>query len=595
MSVAGRIAGGALKKALEAAAAAVAALATAAVAGGKHLLELGDDYQQAVGQMSAQTGATGQELTELGDIAEQVYRNNFGESLNDVAASMSTVKTNTGLMGDELKAATENSYALRDTFGMEFAESSRAAAALMTRFGLSADEAYNLIAVGAQKGANQNGDLLDVISEYAPKYAEMGLSADQMMQTLINGAENGVFQIDKVGDAVKEFSIRAIDGSDQTKEAFKALGLNAAYMAAEIAEGGPVAENAFREVVAALMKVEDPIKRNTIAVALFGTQYEDLGQAALPILAGITDTSGITADALAQINAVKYDSLTDALGGVKRQIEGEFMPLAKTMSRTATAALNDVSAALSDGFQPEDIRVIGESIAGALMDGIGTLDALLNDNLGIRPAGKREAIRRRCDRQIVATVDVLHELMPQARAQLLTEAQAGEARGIGLGSQLSQLVQLAQLSAIDHYAKEERRVPVYERYMDDFNAIDESRERRRRWTSTASACATSRRACACSMARTRRWRSALRRKSRESKPPSSRARRRKFRRERPTERMKPHAAADCGRRQIHLPGNPAAHSEHESEADSGDSHGLLRRGSAGLRAGKSRGHSFDGY
>lgn len=383
MSVAGRIAGGALKKALEAAAAAVAALATAAVAGGKHLLELGDDYQQAVGQMSAQTGATGQELTELGSIAEQVYRNNFGESLNDVATSMATVKTNTGLMGDELKAATENSYALRDTFGMEFAESSRAAAALMTRFGLSADEAYNLIAVGAQKGANQNGDLLDVISEYAPKYAEMGLSADQMMQTLINGAENGVFQIDKVGDAVKEFSIRAIDGSDQTKEAFKSLGLNAAYMAAEIAEGGPVAENAFREVVAALMKVEDPIKRNTIAVALFGTQYEDLGQAALPILAGITDTSGITADALAQINAVKYDSLTDALGGVKRQIEGEFMPLAKTMSRTATAALNDVSAALSDGFQPEDIRVIGESIAGALMDGIGTLDALLNDNLGM--------------------------------------------------------------------------------------------------------------------------------------------------------------------------------------------------------------------
>lgn len=54
----------------------------------------------------------------------------------------------------------------------------------------------------------------------------------------------------------------------------------------------------------------------------------------------------------------------------------------------------------------------------------------------------------------------------QARAQLLTEAQAGEARGIGLGSQLSQLVQLAQLSAIDHYAKEERRVPVYERYME---------------------------------------------------------------------------------------------------------------------------------
>ena len=237
--------------------------------------------------------------------------------------------------------------------------------------------------MGAQKGANQNGDRLDVISEYAPKYAEMGLTADQMMQTFINGAENGVFQIDKVGDAVKEFSIRAIDGSDSTKEAFKALGLNATYMAAEIAEGGPVAENAFREVVAALMKVEDPIKRNTIAVALFGTQYEDLGQAALPILAGITDTSDTAADALSQINEVKYNNLSDALGGVKRQIEGEFMPLAKTMSQTATDALNDISTALSDGFQPEDIRVIGESNATALMDGISLLDTLLNENMGM--------------------------------------------------------------------------------------------------------------------------------------------------------------------------------------------------------------------
>lgn len=105
-------------------------------------------------------------------------------------------------------------------------------------------------------------------------------------------------------------------------------------------------------------------------------------------------------------------------------------------------------------------------------------DALVErEYLPIRPAGRREAIRRRCDRQIVAAVDGLRELTPQARAQLLAEAQAGEARGIGLGSQLSQLVQLAQLSAIDHYAKEERRVPVYERYMDDFNAMDESRER----------------------------------------------------------------------------------------------------------------------
>ena len=264
MSAAGDIAGGAMKAGLEAAAAAIAALAAAALAGAKEVVQLGTDYQQATNQLSAQTGATGQELEELGGIAQEVYRNNFGDSISDVNEALATTRTNTGLMGDELRKATESGYLLRDTFGMDFSESSRAASALMNKFGISAQQAYNLIAVGAQNGANRNGDLLDVLSEYAPKYAEMGLTADDMMQTLIAGAENGVFQIDKVGDAVKEFSIRAIDGSDTTKEAFEALGLSASGVSAELAAGGPQARAAFLQVVNALQAVEDPLERNHV-------------------------------------------------------------------------------------------------------------------------------------------------------------------------------------------------------------------------------------------------------------------------------------------------------------------------------------------
>lgn len=137
-----------------------------------------------------------------------------------------------------------------------------------------------------------------------------------------------------------------------------------------------------------------------------------------------------------------------------------------------------VIASFGEDWWRQRAAALGAGDQAATQAAKAITDALVErEYLPIRPAGKREAIRRRCDRQIVAAVDVLHELTPQARAQLLTEAQAGEARGIGLGSQLSQLVQLAQLSAIDHYAKEERRVPVYQRYMDDSNAMDESRER----------------------------------------------------------------------------------------------------------------------
>ena len=383
MESAGEIAKGAMVAGLTAAAAAVAALSAAALEGAKQIVQLGTDYRQAANQLSAQTGATGDELAELGDIAQEVYRNNFGDSIADVNDALATTKVNTGLMGDELKKATENGYLLRDTFGMDIAESSRTASALMQKFGIDAETAYNLIAQGAQRGANQNGDLLDVLSEYAPKYAEMGLSAEDMMTTLISGAENGVFQIDKVGDAVKEFSIRAIDGSDTTKEAFEELGLRASYVSAEISEGGPQARAAFLQVVQALQKVEDPLKRNQLAVSLFGTQFEDLGEGALPILASIAEGGDLSADALGQINEVKYNDAASALEGVKRKIQSEFLPLANNMQSLIVGTLSTIDTALADGFQPEDVRVIGEAIASAMMEGVATIDTLFTENTDI--------------------------------------------------------------------------------------------------------------------------------------------------------------------------------------------------------------------
>ena len=380
MSKLGSLAAGALKAGLTAAGVAVGALATAAGAGAQQVIQLGDSYQKAMGQLAAQTGAAGEELEALGQIATQVYGAGFGESLESAAQGVATVRANTGLMGEELKAAAQAGYLLSDVFDMDLAESSRAASALMNKFGLSAQEAYNLIAHGAQKGANQNGDLLDVIAEYAPKFAEAGLSAEQMMQALISGADQGVFSIDKVGDAVKEFAIRAVDGSDSTAQAFKDIGLNAKEMSSAMAQGGDSARAAFEQTVQALLDMEDPLARNQAAVALFGTQYEDLGAAALPILESMfTDTTS-TADALSAMSQVKYDNLTDALAGVKRQIEADLLPIAGQAAQQLTQMVSDISAALSDGFQPEDIKAIGDGVAQKLMEGIQGITTLIGEN-----------------------------------------------------------------------------------------------------------------------------------------------------------------------------------------------------------------------
>lgn len=355
--------------------AAMAAIGAAAVAAGGELLTLGDAYNQAVHQISATTGVTGTELEALGEIAQRVYTHNFGENLMDVADGLSTVSRATGLMGEQLELATEAGFALRDTFGYELQESARTANALMQNFGLSAAEAYDLIATGAQKGADQNGDLLDILNEYSAQYAALGLSAGEFLTGLIQGSDAGLFSLDKLGDAVKEFNIRAKDGSTTTSDAFSALGMNAEEMMARFASGGDAAREAFFSVVSALNGMEDPIAKNTAAVGLFGTMYEDLEANVLPVLAGMQTGAVEVKDALAQISSVRYDNLESALEGTKRSIEGAFLP-----------SIREVSAAVTDIFATLSTQINGANgdfgkISQAVGQAVGELATVATEQL----------------------------------------------------------------------------------------------------------------------------------------------------------------------------------------------------------------------
>lgn len=374
-----------------------AGAAAAATATTGLLARLGDGFNKAVNQIGASTGATGKDLKQLGQIAQAVYSHNFGDSLEDVADGISVVRQTTQLMGKELQAATEAGFALRDTFGYDLAESARTASSLMKNFQIDAEKAYNIIAVGAQNGADQNGDLLDTLNEYSAQYAALGLSADQFVNGLISGAKAGVFSIDKVGDAVKEFNIRAKDGSKSTTDAFATLKLNAAKTMQAFAKGGDTAQKTFFEVVKALEAMKDPVEKNQTAVALFGTQYEDLEQTVLPVLASMEDSSKQAYDALGQINQVKYDDLGSAMEGLKRTIEGALIPSASKIASgpmmTAMQELqrmaNDLAKSIKAGEYDSVFAGIADGITGVIRmlpkirDGIRKIAPVVSNIAGI--------------------------------------------------------------------------------------------------------------------------------------------------------------------------------------------------------------------
>lgn len=354
----------------------LAAMGTGAIAATKYLADLGGEWQTATNQVAASTGAAGKELEGLRDVMEDVYAANYGDSVADVGDAVAMVNRNmANLDQNGLTAATEGALALRDAFEYDVEESTRAAEAIRKNFGASAEDAFSLIAAGAQNGLDYSGELIDTINEYSSQFAKLGFDADGMFNILQAGADGTAWNLDKVGDAIKEFSIRAIDGSDTTVEAFTSLGYNAEELMATFAAGGEGANDAFFDVLDTLMAVDDQVERDALGVALFGTQWEDLGVEAMEAMANASQAAYDTGDALEQINQVKYNDLDSALQGIGRQIEVALLPAADAMYQSLMSNMPEISAAIEE-VSPV-VAEIAEDFAdwagGAISEGLPVL------------------------------------------------------------------------------------------------------------------------------------------------------------------------------------------------------------------------------
>ena len=354
----------------------LAAMGTGAIAATKYLADLGGEWQTATNQVAASTGAAGKELEGLRDVMEDVYAANYGDSVADVGDAVAMVNRNmANLDQNGLTAATEGALALRDAFEYDVAESTRASEAIRKNFGSSAEEAFSLIAAGAQNGLDYSGELIDTINEYSSQFAKLGFDADGMFNILQAGADGTAWNLDKVGDAVKEFSIRAIDGSDSTVEAFTSLGYNAENIMTTFAAGGEGANKAFFDVINTLMAVDDQVERDALGVALFGTMWEDLGTEAMEAMAGASQAAYDTEGALEKINQVKYNDLDSAIQGIGRQMEVALLPAADAVYQSLMDSMPEITEAMEE-VSPVIAEIAGDFAdwaGGAISDGLPVL------------------------------------------------------------------------------------------------------------------------------------------------------------------------------------------------------------------------------
>ncbi len=340
-----------MKDGAKTAAIAVVGLATAV---GTVALKSMQDYQKASNSFRSQTGMAEDEARDFEKAMSDIYAGNYGESFEDIADSMAAVvQSSKNIDPTNVQKLTTNALTLRDTFGFEIPETMRAANMLIDQFGVTGEEAFNLIAQGAQNGLNKNDDLLDSINEYSVHYKQMGMGAEEMFNSLKNGAQKGTFSVDKLGDAMKEFGIRSKDNSDSTKKAFQQIGLNADKMTKKFAKGGKEGKEAFNDVTDALFKMDDKVAQNEAGVALFGTMWEDLGEDGVRALSDLNGEFDKTKSTMSDITQIKYDTPLEAIQGAGRTIQTSVIaPLSQVLMPT----INDITAKITSwakGFKKD--------------------------------------------------------------------------------------------------------------------------------------------------------------------------------------------------------------------------------------------------
>lgn len=347
-------------------AAVAAAAAGAAIAIGSMATNIAVDMDKAVNTYIASTGGAVESTEELEGILKNIYSNNYGESLDDISQAMVSITQQLGNMPDDaLQNLTEDALTFRDVFGVDVSESIRSVKTMMDQFGISADEAFNLMVQGYQNGLDFSGELGDSINEYSVQFEKLGLTAEDMFNIFESGSQSGAFNLDKIGDAVKEFSIRAIDGSNTTIEGFQTIGLNADEMAGKFAAGGESAREGFQEVINALGTMEDPLAQNTAGVALFGTMWEDLGPAVITNLDMVNGSINSTKDSLEELKAVKYNDLGSMFEGLKRKAEMLLLPIGNEIIPVLSIAIESLIPLIEDNLPPL-MNMVGNTLKSLL-------------------------------------------------------------------------------------------------------------------------------------------------------------------------------------------------------------------------------------
>ncbi len=320
----------------------VAALGAAFTKAAKESVQFAMNMQTVSAKLQGATGATAAEMKKYEAAMQNIYNNNFGENLEDIASAMAKVKQYTGeLDASELENMTENAMALEDVFDMDLSETIRGVNSLTKNMGITSKQAFDLMAKGAQNGLDKSGELGDNIAEYGQLWAQAGFSAEEMFAILQNGLDAGAYNLDKVNDFVKEFAISLSDGRiEENLDSFSQETQNLFWA---MKDGKATSKDVFYSVVQDLKACTNQQEALTLASTVWSALGEDNAMSVITALGDVNDAYADVGGTMESIKDISYDSVESKLESLGRKTKTEILePVADNALPAINKALDGV-------------------------------------------------------------------------------------------------------------------------------------------------------------------------------------------------------------------------------------------------------------
>lgn len=264
-------------------------LSAGAAAGLGYATKTAGSLEGAVNKVSVATGTGKEKTEELKEVLKSIHDNNYGEDYNDIAEKMALVKQNLGdISNTDLQSITERAYMLEDAFGMDFNETLRGVNGLMTNMGLTAEQAFDYLVVGAQNGLNKSDELADNIAEYSQLWGQAGFSAEEMFVVLQNGLDSGAYNLDKVNDLVKEMGISLTDG--RIEENLSSFSKETQNLFKEWQNGGASQSEVIKSIINDFGNMENEQEALTLAGTIWSALGEDNAMKIITSLGNVNNT-----------------------------------------------------------------------------------------------------------------------------------------------------------------------------------------------------------------------------------------------------------------------------------------------------------------